>query len=61
MNKVRLLTNNPAKVAALNLLGIEVVEQIPLLVEPNPHNLGYLRTKQERMGHLLCPPVPFLM
>jgi len=58
VSKVRLLTNNPAKVAALNRLGIEVVEQIPLLVDPNPHNLGYLRTKQEKMGHLLShlPP-----
>jgi GTP cyclohydrolase II len=53
VSKVRLLTNNPTKVAALNCLGIEVVEQIPLLVDPNPHNLGYLRTKQEKMGHLL--------
>lgn len=53
VHRVRLLTNNPAKVAALERRGIEVMERLPLPVQPNPANLRYLRTKEERMGHLL--------
>lgn len=53
--RVRLLTNNPAKASALQSLGIDVSQRIPLLVAPNPANLGYLRTKERRMGHLLSP------
>jgi len=53
VQRVRLLTNNPAKTEALRDLGIEVVEQVPLQVAPNPHNLDYLRTKREKMGHIL--------
>jgi len=49
----RLLTNNPAKVEGLELHGVEVVERLPLRISPNPSNLGYLRTKREKMGHLL--------
>jgi GTP cyclohydrolase II len=51
VKQVRLLTNNPAKVDALRRLGIEVVERVPLHIEPNPHNRGYLQTKSRRMGH----------
>jgi GTP cyclohydrolase II len=53
VQRVVLLTNNPAKVAGLAYYGIEVVERQPLLVTPNPKNVEYLRTKHERMGHLL--------
>lgn len=53
VRRVRLLTNNPAKIAGLSIHGIDVAERIPLHVEPNPVNLRYLRTKQERMGHML--------
>ena len=49
---VRLLTNNPAKVEGLGHHGVEVVERLPLGISPNPSNLGYLRTKREKMGHL---------
>jgi len=49
--QVRLLTNNPAKVAALQALGVQVVDRTPLHIAPNPHNAGYLQTKQRRMGH----------
>lgn len=49
--RVRLLTNNPAKVQALSACGVEVVERVPLLVRPNAHNIGYLRTKAARMDH----------
>ena len=51
VKRVRLLTNNPAKVDALQRLGIEVVERVPLHIEPNAHNRGYLQTKSRRMGH----------
>jgi GTP cyclohydrolase II len=50
---VRLLTNNPAKIEGLERHGVEVVERVPLRISPNPSNLGYLRTKREKMGHLL--------
>ena len=51
--RVRLLTNNPAKVEGLERYGVEVVERVPLGTSPNPSNVGYLRTKREKMGHLL--------
>ena len=51
VQRVRLLTNNPAKVEALQRLGIEVVERVPLHTPSNPHNEGYLATKSRRMGH----------
>lgn len=57
VRQVRLLTNNPAKIAGLERHGIAVVERLPLQVSPNPANLRYLRTKREKMGHLLAPPV----
>jgi len=53
VRQVRLLTNNPAKHAALELYGVEVVERVPLAVPPNAVNRQYLRTKADRMGHLL--------
>ncbi|TMD39460.1 MAG: GTP cyclohydrolase II [Chloroflexi bacterium] len=53
INRVRLLSNNPAKWRALREHGIEVVERVPLEIDPNPSNLPYLRTKRDRMGHLL--------
>jgi len=55
---IALLTNNPAKVQALRADGIDVVSRVPLQVEPNAHNQGYLATKRERMGHLLPLPLP---
>ena len=51
--RARLLTNNPAKVEGLERYGVEVVERTPLCMSPNPSNVGYLRTKREKMGHLL--------
>ncbi|MFD9960689.1 GTP cyclohydrolase II [Amycolatopsis sp. NPDC058986] len=50
---VRLLSNNPDKLDALQRDGIEVVEQVPLLVPPNAENLRYLRAKRERLDHYL--------
>ncbi len=48
---MRLLTNNPAKLAGLSGYGLQVVERVPLHVGSNPHNEAYLTTKRERMGH----------
>ena len=50
---VRLLTNNPEKVAALERYGIRVVERVPHVFPANGHNERYLRTKATRSGHLL--------
>jgi 3,4-dihydroxy 2-butanone 4-phosphate synthase / GTP cyclohydrolase II len=60
VSSVRLLTNNPDKSAALADFGVAVDAQVPLTPRPNPHNLRYLRTKRDRMGHQipdLPPPV----
>jgi GTP cyclohydrolase II len=54
LRQVRLLTNNPAKHAALERHGVHVVERVPLAVPPNAVNRQYLRTKADRMGHLLA-------
>src|ERR1700726_2357178 len=52
VSKVRLLSNNPDKVAALVRGGIEVVERVPCEVKPSSHAEDYLKTKKEKMGHL---------
>ena len=49
--KVRLLTNNPEKVAALEAAGVKVTERVPHSLPPNPHNERYLATKRDRTGH----------
>ena len=51
--KIRLMTNNPAKVAALQAEGVEVAERVPHALPANPHNQAYLMTKRDRSGHLL--------
>jgi GTP cyclohydrolase II len=53
IRRVRLLSNNPDKLRALVHGGIDVVDQIPCEVRPNPHALLYMRVKKERMGHTL--------
>jgi GTP cyclohydrolase II len=50
---VRLMTNNPRKIAALEKLGIAVAERVPLLVNRNPYNNSYLNTKQAKLGHMM--------
>jgi 3,4-dihydroxy 2-butanone 4-phosphate synthase/GTP cyclohydrolase II len=52
VRKMRLMTNNPTKIVGLEGYGLEVVEQVPIVVEPCDTNLRYLTTKQEKMGHL---------
>ena len=56
IDRVRLLTNNPAKCDALTELGIAVEERVPLVTTPNEENYKYLLTKQRKMGHLLGLP-----
>lgn len=51
VNKMRLLTNNPVKRVGLEGYGLEIVENVPIEVQPNPYNLRYMHTKKERMGH----------
>ena len=53
IKKIRLLTNNPKKIIGLEGYGLEVVEQVPIRVKPNKHNKKYLKTKREKLGHLL--------
>ncbi len=53
LQTIRLLTNNPKKVVGLEGYGLEILEQVPIRVKPNPHNAKYLRTKREKLGHLL--------
>ena len=50
---IRLMTNNPAKVAALEAAGVTVAERVPHQLPPNPHNERYLATKRDRTGHIL--------
>lgn len=50
---IRLMTNNPAKVSALQEVGVDVIERVPHQLPPNPHNARYLDTKRDRTGHLL--------
>jgi 3,4-dihydroxy 2-butanone 4-phosphate synthase/GTP cyclohydrolase II len=53
VRKIRLITNNPRKYIGLAGYGLEIVERVPLEVEPNASNLRYLKTKKEKMGHIL--------
>ncbi len=53
VRKMRLMTNNPAKYGGLDGWGLTIVERVPLATVPTEDNLNYLRTKQEKLGHLL--------
>ena len=53
VHKMRLMTNNPVKRVGLEAYGLEIVEDVPIEIKPNPYNERYLRTKQDRMGHEL--------
>ncbi len=53
VHRIRLITNNPRKFVGLTGYGLEIVERVPIEVSPNKNNLKYLKTKKEKMGHLL--------
>jgi len=53
LKTIRLLTNNPKKVVGLEGYGLEITEQVPIRVKPNPHNKKYLETKKTKLGHLI--------
>jgi 3,4-dihydroxy 2-butanone 4-phosphate synthase/GTP cyclohydrolase II len=53
VRKIRLLTNNPRKIVGLEGYGLKIVERVPIQVSPSQENLRYLRTKKDKLGHLL--------
>lgn len=53
VKKMRLLTNNPKKIIGLEGYGLEVVERVPIEITPNPNNERYLKTKRDKLGHLI--------
>ena len=66
---MRLMTNNPIKIKELNIVGalrgagldgfgLEVVERVPVEIEPNEHTVRYLAAKRDKMGHILEHPMP---
>ena len=55
VQRIRVLTNNPRKYYGLSGYGLEVVDQVPLVVPPTAHNRRYLEAKRTKLGHLLDP------
>jgi len=53
LTTMRLITNNPAKRVGLEGYGLKVVERVPIVIKPSKNNIKYLKTKQEKMNHLL--------
>ncbi len=53
IHKLRLISNNPKKRVGLVGYGLEVVDNVPLLINANPHNQRYLQTKRDKLGHVL--------
>ena len=53
LKTICLLTNNPKKVVGLEGYGLEIVRQVPIKIRPNRHNIKYLHTKRDKLGHLL--------
>ena len=56
LHEIKFLTNNPKKIVGFEGYGLKVVEQVPIIIPPNPHNLHYLETKQNKLGHILEMP-----
>jgi len=56
LHEIRMLTNNPKKVIGLEGYGLKVVETVPIVIPPNPYNIGYLETKRKKLGHMLEIP-----
>ena len=53
ITRLRLLTNNPRKIVGIQGYGLEIVERVPIAFAPTPHNARYLKTKKEKLGHLI--------
>ena len=53
LRKIRVMSNNPKKFTALAGYGLEIVGRVPLVIESNPENARYLKTKRDKLGHLL--------
>ena len=53
LHRIKLLTNNPQKVVGLEGYGLKIVERVPIVCEPGKHNERYLRTKKDKLGHLI--------
>ena len=53
LGKIRLMTNNPRKIVGLEGYGLQVVERVSIEVGPKEDNIKYLRTKQEKLGHMI--------
>ncbi len=53
LGKIRIMSNNPRKIVGLEAYGLNMVERVPIEVEPKKHNIKYLKTKQDKMGHLI--------
>ena len=56
LTSMRLLTNNPKKIHGMKGFGLSVTSQLPIVMDPNPHNERYLRVKAERLGHTSSTP-----
>jgi 3,4-dihydroxy 2-butanone 4-phosphate synthase/GTP cyclohydrolase II len=53
VRKIRLITNNPRKMVALDGYGLEIIERVPIQVDTTNHNVTYLKTKKQKLGHML--------
>jgi 3,4-dihydroxy 2-butanone 4-phosphate synthase/GTP cyclohydrolase II len=53
LGKIRIMSNNPRKIVGLEAYGLEMIERVPIEVKPQKHNIKYLKTKQDKMGHLI--------
>ncbi|MBW3630622.1 MAG: bifunctional 3,4-dihydroxy-2-butanone-4-phosphate synthase/GTP cyclohydrolase II [Gemmatimonadetes bacterium] len=53
LSSIRIMTNNPKKIVGLEGYGLSAMQQVPIRIEPNDHNRGYLHTKRDKLGHLL--------